>query len=685
MVLHKVQKIIAEDTHRFRVLCLGRRTGKTFLSVVELIGQAIGNEDGLVSYVAPTYRQARDIAWQELKRETASYVVSINESRLEVVIPNKFGGTSTIDLRGWESIDSLRGQKRHFLVLDEVAMYRNFWVNWQEVLRPLLTDYKGGCLFASTPKGYNHFYDLYNLEQTNDNFKSFHYTSYDNPYIDSSEIDEAKRDMTVDRFQQEYMANFRKAEGLVYPEFNRDIHIVDEDKIPPLKETICGVDFGYTNPSAILVIGVDYDSNYWIVDEWYKTKQTKEQLITVLSGKSPNYVYPDPADAEGVAKLEEAGFNVMEVNKNKIEGINKVREMIKQGRLRVKRGCVNFVNEIESYHYPEDNANGNNKEEPVKENDHCFSWDTQISMADGTEKNIYEVKAGEFVKSKNGINEVLKAWVIKPEKLYETTFSNGYKVKSTIDHKFYTNRGIIPLNELRYDDTIIVLDQLKINQWKKQLFSMNKDIIGMVNTIAQQVGVKMVEKDYIKLFGKNTMEKYLKGYKYTTKTKTEEIIDSLILSLKQYQNICLNILKKGGAEKNIEKEVYKISEILTTLQKLGTLQKKVKSGIHNTEKMCGKTERNIKRYVKSVVKNMKHIILVDQNFVIRIVEQSFIGEEINFNITVESEHNYYANGILVKNCMDSLKYALYNHDINAYNPAMIQEIYQNRKTIDSFD
>ena len=370
MVLHQVQKIIAEDTHRFRVLCLGRRTGKTFLSVVELIGQAIGNEDGLVSYVAPTYRQARDIAWQELKRETAEYAVSINESRLEVVIPNKFGGTSTIDLRGWESIESLRGQKRHFLVLDEVAMYRNFWVNWQEVLRPLLTDYKGGCLFASTPKGYNHFYDLYNLEQTNEDFKSFHYTSYDNPYINSDEINSAKKDMTADRFAQEYLADFRKAEGLVYPEFNRDIHIKDE--MPQFKEIICGVDFGYTNPSAILRIGIDFDNNFWITDEWYRTKQTKEQLITVLAQQQPNYVYPDPADAEGVSKLEEAGFNVLEVDKGKIEGINRVRELLKQGRIKVKRGCSNFISEIESYHYPDEKGDVNAKEEPVKENDHLM-------------------------------------------------------------------------------------------------------------------------------------------------------------------------------------------------------------------------------------------------------------------------------------------------------------------------
>jgi len=401
MILHPIQKIIVNDTHRYRVLCLGRRTGKSFLCKAELIGEAVANQDGLVSYIAPTYRQAREIVWQELKKETHDYAININETRLEITIPNigygykckkcnkwkkgidnckcivpEFvkeeweGKTSKIDLRGWENIESLRGQKRHFLVLDEVAMYRNFWVYWEEVLRPLLSDYKGGCLFASTPKGYNHFHDLYNLEQTNEDFKSFHYTSYDNPYIDADEINSAKKDMTADRFAQEYMADFRKAEGLVYPEFNRDIHIKDE--MPKFKEIIGGVDFGYTNPSAILRIEIDFDNNFWITDEWYRTKQTKEQLITVLAQQQPNYVYPDPADAEGVSKLEEAGFNVLEVDKGKIEGINRVRELLKQGRIKVKRGCSNFISEIESYHYPDEKGDVNAKEEPVKENDHLM-------------------------------------------------------------------------------------------------------------------------------------------------------------------------------------------------------------------------------------------------------------------------------------------------------------------------
>src|SRR6202020_659777 len=96
-----------------------------------------------------------------------------NESRLEISLPSLKKGESKVFLRGWESVETLRGQSSDFLVIDEVAMMRNFWINWQEVLRPTLTDRKGCVLFISSPKGFNHFYDLYNLQDTDTDFKSF--------------------------------------------------------------------------------------------------------------------------------------------------------------------------------------------------------------------------------------------------------------------------------------------------------------------------------------------------------------------------------------------------------------------------------------------------------------------------------------------------------------------------------
>ena len=113
--LTPAQSKIALDTHRFRVINCGRRTGKTTLAVWEMVAKAIYGNDRNIVYVAPTYQQARDIAWQELKKVCQPAINKVNESRLEITLNTVKDGTSVIALRGWESIETLRGQKIHFI------------------------------------------------------------------------------------------------------------------------------------------------------------------------------------------------------------------------------------------------------------------------------------------------------------------------------------------------------------------------------------------------------------------------------------------------------------------------------------------------------------------------------------------------------------------------------------------
>jgi len=362
--------LIAKSRSRFRVVCSGRRFGKTVLAVEEILGKAVFKADQNVVYIAPTYQQARDIAWELLKKRCQPIANQINESRLEIQINTVSGGTSKIFLRGWESVETLRGQRFDFIVIDEIAMMRNFWVNWQEVLRPTLTDTKGEVLFISTPKGFNHFYDLYNLESKDPDFKSFHFTSYDNPFIPAEEIDKAKQQITEDRFAQEYMADFRRTEGLVYKEFNRVFHLKTTTNAP--KEVILGIDFGYTNPAAVVRIVVDSDNGYWVTDEWYKTGQTNENIIQACALFKANRAYPDPAEPDRIAELIRGGVNCLETSKDVEAGIDKVKELFKQGRLHIADSCVNLIWELETYRYPDKRPDQNEKETPIKENDHCL-------------------------------------------------------------------------------------------------------------------------------------------------------------------------------------------------------------------------------------------------------------------------------------------------------------------------
>jgi PBSX family phage terminase large subunit len=369
---------VAADKHRFRVVCCGRRWGKTTLAAEEIKGRALYTKAN-IAYISPTYQQSRDIIWETLKKELKNLVSengkAINESRLEIKVKNMVGSESMITLRGWESIESLRGQSFDMIVIDEVAMMRNFWTSWQEVVRPTLTDRKGEVMFISTPKGFNFFYELYNMHLTDKDYASFHFTSYDNPHLDKDEIDKARAELTETRFSQEYLADFKKVEGLVYKEFDRSRHLYETLPTDRHFEFLGGVDFGYNNPAAVPHIYKDSNGTYYIDNEWYQKGRTEVQIADYVLSCKFNRVYPDPENPSAISVLASKGVNVREVIKNKDSiknGINKVRDLFKQNKLFINKRCVNLIAELESYCYPDSIDGLNESENPIKENDHLL-------------------------------------------------------------------------------------------------------------------------------------------------------------------------------------------------------------------------------------------------------------------------------------------------------------------------
>ena len=372
MFLHNKQSLIAKDLHRFRVIRCGRRFGKTALMAEEIKGVAI-SKPSRIAYIANNYQQARDIMWDLLKKELAGAIIDTNEARLEIKTRTIKGGESLIVLRGWESIENLRGQAFDFLCLDEVAMMKGFWTNWREVLRPTLTDRKGQALFASTPKGFNHFYDLCNQELTDEEFKSFHFSSWDNPHLPQEELEKAKASLPDDIFAQEYEASFQKTQGLVYKEFNRSIHLY-ENLPKGAYQSLGGVDFGYRNPAATLH-GKWTGEELFIDNEWYKRERNDAQIAEYVANCKFDSVYPDPENQGAIDELNRKNVNVREVIKGPgsvKQGINMIREMLKNGKLHINKRCVNLISEFEMYSYDDDKGDRNEQENPIKAYDHAL-------------------------------------------------------------------------------------------------------------------------------------------------------------------------------------------------------------------------------------------------------------------------------------------------------------------------
>lgn len=387
MNLTQKQSEAIQNRSRFKVLNWGRRSGKTTEFAYEAFVAAQKIPNAKITYYAQTFGDARDIAWDIFLEVFGGTVVKKNETLLEITIERKKGGTSKVSLKGWESVvtsEKGRGTENHLLLIDEVAFCRGFKEYWDTVLEPTLLTTKGRAVFASTPNGFNDFYELANLAQRDIDWFYSHATSYDNPFNDAVLLDKKKEELPEDRFSQEYLADFRKQEGLVYKEFSRVFHLYDDEPIDE-DEYMGGVDFGYTNPAGILSVKKDKRGSYWVTDEYYEKGKTDAQIAELVTAKAYTKTYPDPENPSAIKELTDRRVNVCEVVKGKdsvTNGINKIRELLKQRRLRIHKNCTNLIWEFERYHYPRKVDVGNEKENPVKEDDHLLDALRYVIMMD---------------------------------------------------------------------------------------------------------------------------------------------------------------------------------------------------------------------------------------------------------------------------------------------------------------
>jgi len=198
------------DTHRFTVVVAARRSGKTVAAINHLLAKALSASDGRsrYAYVAPTYRQAKRIAWDYVK-SFASVVplVKFHEGELRVDLPNG----SRIQLYGIDNSDSLRGQYFDSVVLDE---YGNFPVGaFDKVIRPALADRQGSCMFSGTPNGKaNDFWNKWCYAgEGHEGWARYQINWQQAGTIQPSEIEAMESSMTPEEFSQELLAQFTSA------------------------------------------------------------------------------------------------------------------------------------------------------------------------------------------------------------------------------------------------------------------------------------------------------------------------------------------------------------------------------------------------------------------------------------------------------------------------------------------
>lgn len=380
--LHALQKVVFQDKHRFRVVAAGRRWGKTQVCKVELIKAAIRKSNQKVWYVAPTYQQARDIMWRDLKASIPRAFIrhkGINETRMLIELING----SIIQLKGGDNPDSLRGNGLDLIVLDECQDLKR--EIWEEVLQPTLATTGGRAIFIGSPKGFNWFYDSYQKGQrgekikdergrlVSNEWKSWQFPTITSPFIPRREIEARKRDMDPKSFQQEFEASFLSASGRVYYPFDRNVHVGDYEFDPSLPIYI-GMDFNI-DPMSSVILQERPNGEIWAVDEAVLYGSNVQETADELSRRywremqrRQIQIYPDPAGNNrnhdrgetSLDVLREAGFREIYAKRkhplvqDRINAVNRLlRTADDRVILRVDRSCRKLIESLEQTLYKE--------------------------------------------------------------------------------------------------------------------------------------------------------------------------------------------------------------------------------------------------------------------------------------------------------------------------------------------
>lgn len=417
---HAKQLAVINSKERYKVLAWGRRSGKSVLAGMYTLIKALETQ-GNYYIVAPTERQAKSIYWNDILQLVIPKELIAKVNNVEKTITfhhiqgdiTLFDGTvvhvdhnenrppSTISLRGVDNPEALRGVKLAGCVLDEYAFMDNAKYVFDTILQPALLDMKGWAVFISSPNGvHNPFYDLVKMAQKegNDYFYS-HATALDNPTVSDEEFEKIRKQRIeegkLESFEQEYMAEFKSSARLVYKNFNSDLHytkgghMFEPNELPDEGTDVIGIDFGWIDPFAAVFIRIDYEGNWWVYDEIYKSELTPSKALPILQAKMGDRNFSRIiGDAQGkteIANFKELRFYITPSTKgagsikggiSEVASLLELREVMENGklvqrpRMRFSKAVTYTTKDMESYSHMLD-AYGEPTETPEDKNNHA--------------------------------------------------------------------------------------------------------------------------------------------------------------------------------------------------------------------------------------------------------------------------------------------------------------------------
>lgn len=431
-----------------------------------------------------------------------------------------------------------------------------------------------------------------------------------------------------------------KAEGVVFT--NWSFGSFNPDNL----QTSCGMDFGFSvDPDTLTEVAIDKSKMKIYVKEhiYQNAIKTHELAPMILSKVGNKLIIADSAEPRLIEDLRHLGVNVQAVKKGTIEsGITRMQDY----EIIVDPSSQNIAKELNNYAYKDKGS-----QLYIDTFNHCFIGETLITTNVG-EIPIKDIKVGDLVLTSQGYKKVIKKFNngIKQVNNYSMQFDTFFvSLCSTKEHKIKTTKGWKEISKLQKKELLYQY---------KYLTEKNTDCTKTKTILVEEL------KDFTQKFGSFIRATFQKGITCITLTAIHTI--TIYQTLTSYLHLYTCDLKAKKDLKTIQSGQKNFTQKELNVQKNGTQVKKVENGTQNMGKKCGLIESIKQKFVKFVQRNTKQDITDHQNTVIKTAKLLHLeqGESYKaevFDLMVEDCHEYFANGILVHNCIDGIRYNIIFH------------------------
>ena len=607
----------------------------------------------------------------------------------------RFSNGSIIEFFSIDNAGKVYGSARDNLFINE-CQHIDY-----EIARQLFVRTRGRIILDYNPT--HHFWMMDKIE-CKDNCIRVHSTYKDNGFLTPEQV----REIEDNQDDKNWWKVFGEGEegtldGLIY-DFEQIDHMPPKDSDKPQAQKtaeelyadslqeIQGLDFGFTNdPTARVQVYADPKRKHaYIRERCYRTHMQNRHIIEDLKEDGVGRrveIFADCAEPKSIQDIIDGGFNVTACDKDAPVKSDKLKFQIQwmQGwKFFVTKDSLNLIEELRNYTWAKD-RDGNLLNQPIDKWNHCFTGDTLV-MTDNGMVRIDHIVQGMQVATSDGYHKVVHLWKNGYKKICDITlkFTNfEVRMKVTPNHRIKVGKGWKKVSELKPGDRL----------WRLKS-SMERDTTSTeVRGISPRVGTGCTG-----LYGNTTTERFLRAIKYTTRMAIQRTMTSVILNVFHLRNILRNIVNlslqglhltslssilqrsdhwhlNGTSQRRGEsgtgciqwgKETGLFDVPVNVVGELSSLPMQIQSSVPTNASPNGEETTTLMMRPGSVLfvgKSLGQTDIPTPYVVEDLVLQSIVineekTEEV-FDLLVDGQHEYFANGILVHNCLDALRYGLW--------------------------